>query len=194
MNSETLRNRLCECCEMVDIFKGVIHEQHEEIEAKREIIEKGRETIDDLNQVIEVLEYDLGICKGSGTANDLYIAGLKSNNEAHGFVIDELKRSVSDFRDITAYLKNINKQHEKVVSDLMNTNVGLESELSARKKDSVMLMQVVEALCDWNSDPINPRRTIKRIRAITEDYVNPPEPPTDEEHHVVVKMAFLELP
>lgn len=51
-------------------------------EEQQNTIDEYRETVKNLENTIEGIERDLSICKGSGTANDLYIAGLKKDIES----------------------------------------------------------------------------------------------------------------
>lgn len=66
----------------------------------------------------------------------------------------------------------------------------LEAELSARKDDSMVLMQVVEALREWQGDPFNPRHMIERMRHIVEDYIDVPEIPDRHETSVITDQVI----
>ena len=152
-----------------------------ELKDKDKAIGKCLRRIDDhlqdkarMQQRINGLEYDLRICKGSGTAQDIYIAGLRK-------VIKDLKdNQLEDLKELSIY-----DQHEIE---------GLEAELSARKGDSEVLMKVVDVIRRWGDERIPSRSAMNQIAYVTKDYLNAPESPIEEEHGITAKMAFLEMP
>ena len=135
----------------------------------------------DRNRIIEGLEYDLSICKGSGAANDLYIAGLKKS-------IDE-ENSIIDQTSVELHNCKFDKGRLSAYTD------ALETKLSARKQDSEVLMKVVEIV---NRDDNCPT-IVNQLADLLVDYLDAPEPLIDEssdmfeEEHLVDESRTVHL-
>ena len=217
----------------------------DEINKKDTIIDELKTTINDmgisltatralnvgLRNTIDELEHDLSICRGSGTANDIYIAGLEkerdelkerddtgalraANATIHnaklyiGGLEAELKREtdsgvytskviIGNLRDINTRQHKQIREHCEIIDELKDTirleridhtaEVSaitstlhrtineLKMELSARKDDSRVLMQVVEAVKMWKEYRYT--QSISQIATIVENYLDASESP-----------------
>ncbi len=78
--------------------------------------------------------------------------------------------------------------------DELRDRVALEAELSARKGDSEVLMEVVEVVRSLLNDTRSWGSGLNQIEHILKDYLAALTPPVEEEHRVIVKVGFLELP
>ena len=130
---------------------------------------------------------------------DQNIEDLKEMYDFHEGELEWFKDRVSG-RDLT--IESLNKMIESVRNGWFlscDTVHALEAELSTRRKDSEVLMTVVEIVKEWKTlSAMVPTYDMRHLRDLVKDYFGapegPPEPPIDESQEITVTVALLELP
>lgn len=167
--------------EHVAVLQAVNQRHHVEInKLQAENIEDLKEQYDLAKDELNKLKHQLNICRGSGTAHNIHIAGLKKTidegdrmlekygdkitclRKMHGGVVGRVHARVADIEGLKKELSTC-KQNEddckgKFVEQAQLNGVllwqigDLKTELSVRKQDSEVLMKVVEIVRQWDAE------------------------------------------
>ena len=147
-----------------------------------------------LQQELDECRSDLSMCHEIIGDRDKTIKDFKTIETRE---TDRLHKIIEDLTSDRQVMEHELRVYRRAVNTNNNTIKGLDAELSARRKDSEVLMKVVEAIRDWISEPLQPRFMITRIHKIIGDYLDapegPPETPIDDLYTTRVSV-FLEMP
>jgi len=175
-----------------DNFWSVVGRKDATIKQQKTTIEELKDrNIVDLHELCNLYMVELNHLKHVISARDLTIKSLTTTCQSSR---TERNNLTSTIKDLEAKIESVRNGWLLSCDDVH----ALEAELSARKQDSEVLKNVVDAITRWNRSPIEPRRTICDIRMIIDDCVGnekvPPETPIDEPEEPTTTFIFVELP
>ena len=105
---------------------------------------------------------------------------------------DDLRSQKATIKHLYNRIDELEHGNDGRVAFLHGEVEGLEAELSARRKDSEVLMKVADIVRD---DTIGCSGALGMIGSLLTDYLGPPEGPhIDDLYEVSVTYAFLEMP